>query len=283
MRIAILGANGQLGSDIVAAARAAGIDVCAATRTEADVTEGDCVSAYVAALRPDWVVNTTAWTDLAGCEREPMRALAVNAGGALNAARAAHDAGARFAQVSTDYVFDGGKGAPYIEGDARRALNVYGASKLAGEDLAAQGCPGALIVRVAGLFGVAGASGKGGNFVETMLRLQREGKPIRVVADQVTSPTHTADVAGALLGLLEGDASGEHHLAAAGSCSWHEFAAAVFEIAEIDTKVEPMTAAEFGGPVRRPAFSALASKRLAALPHWRDGLERYLRLKGHVR
>ena len=282
MRLLVVGSRGQLGSDLVRAAIARGVETLPMGREDADITVAPDVGRLVAGLAPDVIVNTSAWTDLPGCEQDPARAFAVNAIGAHNIALAATAAGARLIHVSTDYVFDGMKGSAYTEGDARRALNVYGASKLAGEDLVLQACPAAAIVRVSGLFGIAGASGKGGNFVETMLRLAREGRSVSVVADQVTSPTFTQDIAEALLDLASDEPSGEYHLAAAGSCSWFVFARAIFEEAGLSADLHATTAAEYGGPVVRPACSALASTRVAALPVWRDGLQRYLRAKGHI-
>lgn len=281
MRILLLGARGQLGADIVRLASERSVDLHAATRADADVTDPGALDALVRCTRPAAVINTAAWTDLAGCERDPARAFAVNALGALNAALAAASCSAALLHVSTDYVFDGAKAAPYLEGDARRALNVYGAAKLAGEDLARQACPDTTIVRVSALFGRAGASGKGGNFVETMLRLARDARPISVVDDQVTSPTNTEDVARALLDLALSPPGGEVHLAAGGACSWFEFAAAIFELSGLSPSLEPTTSDAWGGPVRRPSFSALASSRVPALPHWRDGLARYLHARGY--
>ena len=276
MRILVLGANGQLGSDLVRHWLERGEDVVPATRQDALIEDQGAVSALIARVRPAVVVNTTAWTNLPGCEERPANAFAVNALGALHAARAAEAVDARLVHISTDYVFDGSKGSPYVEGDARKAINVYGASKLVGEDLAFQGASRVTVVRLAALYGTAGASGKGGNFVETMLRLADGDGPVRVVSDQVTSPTNTADVAPALLDLIQIGRQGVVHLAPAGSCSWYDFATAIFERAGAKTRPEPTTAAEYGGPVRRPAFSALVSERVPALPHWRDGLDRYL-------
>src|SRR5690606_25263267 len=144
------------------------------------------------------------------------------------------------------------KRTPYLEDDARRSLNVYGAAKIATEDLVRQAHAAALVVRVSGLYGLAGSAGKGGNFVETMLRLARDGKPIRVVADQVTSPTNTADIAEALLSLVRERITGVTHLAAAEGTSWYEFAAAIFEHAGLAPDFGPTTTAEFGGSVVRP-------------------------------
>ncbi|MGE0572929.1 MAG: dTDP-4-dehydrorhamnose reductase [Dehalococcoidia bacterium] len=275
MRILVLGANGQLGSDLVRRWLDHRKDVVPATRQDALVEDQGALCDLVARVRPAVVVNTTAWTNLPGCEEDPAKALAVNALGALHASRAAEAVGARLVHISTDYVFDGTKGSPYIETDARNALNVYGASKLAGEDLAFQGASRVTVVRLAALYGVAGASGKGGNFVETMLRLAAGPGPVRVVADQVTSPTNTAEVASALLDLIQSDMEGVVHLAPAGSCSWYDFATAIFDLAGAKSRPEPTSAAGYGGPVRRPAFSALASERVTALPHWHDGLEHY--------
>ena len=276
MRILVLGANGQLGSDLVRHWRDEGEDVVSATRQDARIEDHRAVSDLVARICPTVVVNTTAWTDLPGCEEDPSSAFAVNALGALHAARASATVNARLVHISTDYVFDGAKSSPYVEGDARRALNVYGASKLAGEDLAAQGCPRSTIVRLSAIYGAAGASGKGGNFVETMRRLAASGASPNVIADQVTSPTSTLDVAPALLDIIRPGTEGVVHLAAAGSCSWHEFASAIFELSGAKARPQPVTAETYGGPVRRPAFSALGSTRVAALPHWRDGLQRYV-------
>ena len=279
MRLLIIGANGQLGSDLVRAASERGLDAVAATRSDAEVTDPEAVAAFIDSAGAQAVINTAAWTDLPGCESDPGRAFAVNSVGALNVARAAESAGVSLVHISTDYVFDGAATTPYLEPGARRALNVYGASKLAGEDLVLSAAPGAAIVRVAGLFGIAGASGKGGNFVETMLRLQREGRPLRVVADQVTSPTNTADLAGPLLDLALANPEGIYHLAPADCCSWFQFASAIFEEANVEADLQPTTAREYGGPVVRPAFSALGSTRLAPLPGWREGLQRYLRAR----
>ena len=282
MRILVLGASGQLGSDIVRLWGAPGLEVVAVPRADADVTDPAAVTSLVEKHRPDAIVNTTAFHNLPVCEDDPQTAFAVNVVGGLNVARAAVAAGARTVQISTDYVFDGRKGSPYFEDDARRSLNVYGAAKIATEDVVRQADPNALVVRVSGLYGLSGSAGKGGNFVETMLRLHREGQPIRVVADQVTAPTNTAEIADALQGLVTDGATGVAHLASADGCSWYEFAAAIFDACGLSANLTPTTSAEFGGPVQRPAYSVLGSARVPGLRHWREGLHRYLREKGHV-
>lgn len=275
MRVLLLGANGQLGSDIVRLWRDPAIEVVPATRGDADVTDPAAVHALFERTHPGAVINTTAFHNLPQAEADPETCFRVNVIGGWNVARAAKDAGAAMVQISTDYVFDGTKRTPYLEDDARRAVNVYGAAKIATEDIVRQANAEMLIARVSGLYGLAGSAGKGGNFVETMLRLAREGNPIRVVADQVTAPTNTAEIAEALLPLVRDGARGAVHLAAAGGCSWYDFAAAIFEIYGLAPALQPVTTAEFGAPLERPMYSVLGTSRAPALRHWREGLERY--------
>ena len=279
MKVLLLGANGQLGSDIARLWRDSSVTLACATRADADVTDADALRALVAARAPDVVVNTTAYHNMPAAEADPDTCFRVNVVGGWNVAHAAVDAGARTVQISTDYVFDGTTSKPYLEDDPRRALNVYGAAKIATEDVVRIVDPRALVVRVSGLYGLAGSAGKGGNFVETMLRLAREEKPVRVVSDQVTAPTNTAEIAEALLPLVLNGAEGIAHVAPRDGCSWHEFASAIFDIAALKPDFAPTTAAEFGGPVQRPAYSVLGTSRPTIETGWRAGLERYMREK----
>lgn len=279
MRVLLFGANGQLGSDITRLWKDGDIALTAATRQDADVTDAAAVGALVERARPDVVINTTAFHNLPVCEQEPETCFRVNVIGGWNVARAAAAAGAAVVQFSTDYVFEGTKGSPYLEDDARRSVNVYGAAKIATEDVVRQANPEHLVARVSGLYGLAGSAGKGGNFVETMLRLAREGNPINVVADQTTAPTNTAEIAEALLPLVRAGARGTVHLAAGEGCSWHTFAGAIFAIAGVSPELNAVTTEQLGGPVKRPLYSVLGSSRTAPMRHWRDGLERYMREK----
>jgi dTDP-4-dehydrorhamnose reductase len=280
MRILLLGANGQLGSDIARLwAGQPGIDLLTAARADADVTDLAAVRSLIERIRPNIVINTTAFHNLPLCEQDPATAMTVNVVGGWNVATVARESGAAVVQFSTDYVFDGEKRTPYLESDPRRALNIYGAAKIATEDAVRIANPDHLIVRVSGLYGLAGSAGKGGNFVETMLRLAREGQPIRVVADQLTAPTNTAEIAEGLLPVLHAGLRGTVHLAADGQTSWYDFARAIFELRRLNPDCSPVTTAEFGGPVRRPLYSVLGSGLVPRLPHWRLGLERYLREK----
>lgn len=282
MKVLLLGANGQLGSDIVRLWDDPAVELVAATRNDADVTEAQAVRELAESAKPDVVINTTAFHNLPVCEEDPETAFRVNVVGGRNVAKAAAAQGATLVQISTDYVFDGTKRTPYLEDDARRAVNVYGAAKIATEDVVRQSVPETLIVRVSGLYGLAGSAGKGGNFVETMLRLAREGQPIRVVSDQVTAPTNTAEIAEALLPLVKDGTRGVVHLAADEGTSWHDFAAAIFELCGLTPELSAVTTEEFGAPLERPMYSVLGTTRAPQLRHWRDGLERYLKAKGHI-
>lgn len=279
MNVLLFGANGQLGSDIVRLWDDLAVQLVGLTRADGDVTDADSVNRLVAENRPDVVINTTAFHNLPVCETDPETCFRVNVIGGRNIATAAAEHGAAIVQISTDYVFDGAKTTPYLESDARRAVNVYGSMKIATEDIVRQANPESLVVRVSGLFGLAGSAGKGGNFVETMLRLAREGNPIRVVADQTTAPTNTAEIAEALLPLVRDGMRGTAHLAAAEGTSWYAFAAAIFEIAGGSPQLEAVSTAEFGGPVKRPMYSVLGTTGAPAMRNWRTGLERYMREK----
>jgi dTDP-4-dehydrorhamnose reductase len=295
--LAVLGAGGQLGTDLVRQGLARGLDVVALTHDEADVADAQSVGRALGRVRPAVVVNSAGLTNVERCEDEVFAAYRVNAIGALFAARAARELGARYVHISTDYVFAGNKppsvdgcldpATAYTEDDAVEPLNVYGASKAASEHLVAQTLDDHLIVRVSSLFGVAGARGKGGNFVEAILKKAREGGPLKVVADQWMTPTSTADAGGAILNLALGGARGVVHVTNAGGCTWHALAVAAVSLTGLDVPVEPVPAATYPGKARRPRNSALHAARLASLlgaplRPWRDALRAYLVAKGHL-
>ena len=195
MRILLIGANGQLGSDLVKVLPRE--DTTPLTHGEIEIRDPDSIHKALQTHRPDLVINTAAWHRVDDIEREPRPAFEVNALGVRNLALACREFNCALMHFSTDYVFDGRKRTPYEETDTPNPLSAYGISKLAGEHFIRYLWPKHYIVRSTGLYGVAGSSGKGGNFVETMLRLARAGKPIRVVDDQVLTPTYTADLAAA--------------------------------------------------------------------------------------
>ena len=218
----------------------------------------------LADLRPTMVVNATAYNLVDRAEEERQYAFAVNAEAVGSLAAACHSLGAVFVHFSTDYVFDGHKRTPYVETDAPAPLGAYGESKLAGERLALERCERTVIFRVSGLFGIAGSAGKG-NFVETMLRLAREGKPVRVVTDQVLGPSYTLDLARKVWAVLPKTTHSIYHLTSGGQTSWYDFARRALELAGVTADITPVTAAEFGARALRPAYSVLGHARLAAL------------------
>jgi len=287
MRVAVIGGNGQVGTDLVAAVRAAGLDVLPLTHTDCDVTDRASLDAAFRDLRSgDFVANTAAFHRTDACEDDPERAMAVNALGAFNAAAAASDRGAGIVFVSSDFVFDGSKDSAYVESDAPRPINAYGVSKFAGEMLAAHANTSHYVVRISSVFGAAGASGKGGNFVETIISKARSGAPIDVVDDIVMAPTYAADAAQLLVALLSSRAPfGVYHLANAGECSWREFADAILVDSGSEARARPISSADVAGKARRPRRSTLASEKLAALGlsarPWRAALDAYLVEKGY--
>lgn len=280
MKTLVVGANGQLGRDLCP--RLPG-EVVPAARADFDLDTPGAVAEYVGRVRPDVVVNCAAYNLVDKAEDEPDTAFRTNAWGVRSLALACRDADALLVHVSTDYVFglDTARTTPLTEADPPGPLSVYGLSKLAGEYVTRTLCPRHLVVRTCGLYGVWGSGGKGGNFVETMLRMAGRGKPLRVVADQTCTPTYTADLADAVADLIRGGATGLYHCTSGGQMTWYEFAAAVFAEAGVAADLTPITTEQFGAKAGRPRFSVLANDRLAAAGvapprHWRDALRAYL-------
>lgn len=273
MRVLILGAGGMLGRDAVDAIAARGHTAIGLTHAELDITDPPAVEDALGGLRPDAVVNCAAWTDVDGAEAHERAAMEVNdtAAGVVSATAATY--GAKSLYVSSDYVFDGTMGRPYVESDLTAAISAYGRSKQAGETSVATANPRHFIVRSSWLFGAGGP-----NFVETMLRIGVEQPEVIVVSDQVASPTYTAHLAQALALVIETEEFGIHHIAAAGRCSWFEYAQEIFDRVGLDTRVMAGSTEMLGRPAPRPALSLLVSERddPIALPDWHQGLAEYL-------
>jgi dTDP-4-dehydrorhamnose reductase len=265
----------MLGSDVVAAAAARGDECVGLTHNDLDVTDGPAVESAVKDFGPDAIVNCAGWTNVDGAEADEVSAFAVNAHGAGNLARAATTAGARLVQVSTDYVFEGTATEPYLESDRTAPQTAYGRTKLAGEHAVLATSTAHAVVRSGWLFGVNGP-----NFVATMLaKADAHEREVAVVTDQVGSPTFTGHLALRLLDHASSGRGGVFHAAAAGWCSWNEFALAIFDAAGAPVEVTATTTAQLARPAPRPAWSVLGTERTGeVLPPWRDGLDAYLAL-----
>lgn len=273
MRILITGADGQLGSELQRVLSRH--ELVPACWPAFDLLKPTC-EAFVVDAKPAVVIHAAAYTDVDGAEREPDLAMAVNADGTERIAGAAARAGARLICLSTDYVFDGRKGAPYEESDETGPLNWYGRSKLEAERRALAHCPDTLVVRTAWLYGPQGK-----NFVKTIMRLAATQSELRVVADQRGCPTHAGDLAEALSRILSTDLRGIVHAAGSGDCTWHEFAGAIVARMGRSVPVRPITTQEAGRAAARPPYAVLANRRLAeagiTLPHWTEALGRFMR------
>ena len=282
MKVAVLGANGQLGRDVTAAFLAQGDEVVALTHQEVEISSLESVTNSLENNRPEVVVNCAAFANVERCEDEPAPAFAVNATGACNVARITDFLGVKLLHISTDYVFDGMKPTPYTEPDTPGPLNVYGNSKLSGEYFVRCMNPRHFVVRVSGIYGNSPCRAKGGlNFVELMLKLAREREEVRVVDDQQVTPTPTLEIARQLTLLSRTADYGIYHATSEGSCSWYEFARAIFELNGTNIRLERASPGDFPTKARRPRNSvlenaALKSRSLNVFTHWREGLATYL-------
>jgi dTDP-4-dehydrorhamnose reductase len=282
MNVAIIGARGQLGRELV---RVFGPGCIPLDIGEVDLCEPVGLRRALYACGPDIVINTAAFHNVPECEKNPARAFATNAVGVKNLRDACLGIGSGLVQVSTDYVFDGAKGAPYTEEDAPDPVNTYGVSKLAGEFFARQ-VPAHHVVRLSSLFGIAGSVGKGGtNFVKLMLDAARTKDRIAVSSNIVSSPTYAVDAAVRIREIVvSGAPPGIYHVSNAGECSWHDFAAEIFRRTGASIRLETrIETPELEGGLRRPLNTALRSLRMPPLRPWQEALEDYLREEGALR
>lgn len=288
MKIVIIGANGQLGFDLVRVFNDTEHEVVSLTHADIDVTELKSSEEILKTIQPEVIINCAAYVRVDDAEDFPDKAFAVNAIGARNVARISRDLDAILMHISTDYIFDGRKTQPYTEDDVPNPLNVYGNSKLAGEYFVRNNLERYYIIRSSSLFGAAGASGKGGNFVETMIKKARNGEEIRVVNDMVMSPTYTIEAARMIRDiLLEKLPFGVYHAANRGYCSWYNFTRAIFKILDIDANLSPTKTNILQSEARRPMFSPLMSVKLKnyglEMERWDAALKKYLIEKGYVK
>ena len=289
MKVLIIGSNGQLGFELCKVLQ--GFEVEALTHADIEVTDLTMVRKILTGVSPDSVISTAAYVKVDDCEYNLNTAYMVNALGARNVAVAAQEIGAKLMHLSTDYVFGGeqtSEDIPYTEFDIPIPINVYGKSKLAGEELVRHLCLKHFIIRTSGLYGVAGSSGKSGNFVETILRLSQEQDELKVVNDQVFSPTYARDLATKIAQLVETDYYGIFHITNKGTCSWYDLAEEALKLAGLANPIVPITSDHYPQKAKRPSYSVLDNFHLRLLGMddmrpWRDALSDYMREKGHIR
>jgi dTDP-4-dehydrorhamnose reductase len=288
VKVAVTGANGQLGTDLCQALH--NFDVIPFTHADIEIADMASVKKAMLKHKPTIIINTAAYVRVDDCEDEKDKAFSVNALGARNVAVVAQELEAKLVYVSTDYVFGGEdkpRTIPYTEFDVPAPLNIYGKSMLAGENFVRHLCHRHFVIRTSGLFGVTGSTGKGGNFVETVLKLARERDELRVVNDQVFSPTYTRDLARKIAQLMTTDHYGIFHITNRGACSWYEFTTEIFKLVGITTPVIPITSDQYPQKARRPRYSVLDNSHLRLLGMddmrpWQGALKNYLVAKGHI-
>jgi len=288
VKILVTGADGQLGTDLCIALKSH--ELVPLTIQDGDIADRDFIKGQALKHRPDVLINTASFVRVDDCEDQRELAFRVNALGAKNAALAAQETGAKLVHISTDYVFGGEsvlRGTPYLEDDQPSPCNVYGASKQEGDDHVRSICKNHVIVRASALFGTAGAMGKGGNFVETMIKLAKERPELRVVNDQVFSPTYTRDLAYKIAQIIKTPFNGIIHVTNSGSCSWYEFTVEILRQAGSSMPVVPIPSDQFPQKAKRPRYSVLGHGELLRLgmddlPTWQEALADYLKRKGHI-
>ena len=284
MKILIIGKTGQLGSALIKDANTIGYDVFAPSKHELDITNKQSFLTALKLFSPDVVINTAAYHNVPLCEVNPMKAFQVNCIAVKEMAEISSDFNVWFVSFSTDYVFDGKKREPYTESDTPNPLQIYGLSKLAGE-YAALIYPKSIIIRTCGLYGLQGATSKGGNFVDNRIKDSEKNTYLEVGNDQTVSPTYAGDLSKAVLQLIMHPLreSGIYHLVNQGYCTWYEFTKEIFKIMDIGIELVPVNRRGKTGNMRRPPFSALKNENAAKisidLPDWKDGLIRYLNVK----
>ena len=277
MKILITGSNGMLGHDLIKVLEENN-ELILTTSITFDITDKKQTMDYICDTKPDIVINSAAYTDVDGCEQNQDLAYAVNGDGVRNLALACREIDCPLVHISTDYVFDGSARDPIAEDGEIGPISVYGKSKLKGEEAILEILDKYFIVRTAWLYGINGR-----NFPKTMLELAQNHSEITVVYDEVGTPTYTPDLAYGISQLIETDYYGTYHLTNSGSCSWCEFARYIFEIADKDVKVIPVTASEFARPAPRPSYSVLNNKQwvengFKPLRNYKEAIKEYIEL-----
>ncbi|HZH94527.1 MAG TPA: dTDP-4-dehydrorhamnose reductase, partial [Flavisolibacter sp.] len=251
MKVAVIGANGQLGSDLMEVLSAAH-EVTGLNHADIEIADIDNVKNIMSSLKPDIILNTAAYHIVPEAEKFPDKAFQINGTAVLNLAKVCADEKIRLLHYSTDYVFDGKKQSPYTENDCPNPLNVYANTKLSGEYFALNYCDNSFVVRVSGIYGKVPCRAKGGNFITTMLKLASEKPEVRVVNDEVLTPTPTGEIAKATAELIKTDAFGLYHMSCEGAVSWYEFAKTIWDTLGLKTPLYASSVKDFPLVVKRP-------------------------------
>ena len=280
MKIAIIGANGQLGSDLVEVLSAEHT-ILALNHSDIEITDIDNIRNALSSLKPDIILNTAAYHIVPEAEKFPDKAFQINGTGVLNLARVCADEKIKLLHYSTDYVFDGEKKSPYTEEDRPNPLNVYANTKLSGEYFALNYCDTSYVVRVSGIYGKVPCRAKGGNFVTTMLKLAKEKPEVRVVNDEILTPTPTFEIAKSTAALIKTNAFGLYHMSCEGEVSWYEFAKTIWDSLKLKTPLYPASVKDFPVVVKRPFYSVLENVNLKKIgidiiPDWKEALNKFL-------
>ena len=289
-KILLVGKTGQLGREIMGDASSFNFEIVGFEKEELDVINESQVKEKIEKIKPDILINTSAYHVVSRCEENPLEAMVVNFVAVDKMAKLCKRYDIKFVTYSTDYVFDGEKGVPYEENDKPNPLQIYGISKLAGEYTALNSHPdGAFVIRTCGLYGgKKGSSEKKGNFVLNILKEAQNKEVIEISSEQIVSPTYAGDLSRATIRLLNSKANpGIYHLVNEGYCSWYEFAKEIFKLAKIDKELKPVDRGGLDGRMRRPKFSALKNTKAKGLgvelPFWREGLKSYFNFLGRIK
>lgn len=285
MRIALIGGDGQLGSDL--AKNLEGKDVVLLYYPEFDVTKFGKTKKILLEIQPDIVINTAAYHKVDECEDNASKSFLLNSIAIRDLALICREIGSVLVHFSTDYVFDGKKNEPYVENDVPNPLNVYGVSKLAGEYFISNIMRKYFIIRTCGLYGEAGCWGKGSNFVDTIMSMANRDEQLKVVDDQKVTPTSTAELAESIVELIDTDDYGLYHMTNEGECTWFEFAKKIISFTKKNVAVIPIDSKTYGAKALRPSYSVLENKRakevgITGLSHWEEALKHYLIKKRYL-
>lgn len=281
MKVAVIGSNGQLGSDLVKTFEQGGNEVVSLTHSDINIEDLSSVHKVLTGIKPEAILNTAAYHVVPKCEDDPVRAFQINSLGALNLAKVSNELSALNLYYSTDYVFDGEKKSPYLESDNPNPLNVYAATKLTGESFTLNYSLKGIVLRISGIYGAVPCRAKGGNFITTMIKAAKEKPEVKVVNDEILTPTPTKSIAEKTLEIINKELKGLYHLTCEGQCSWYEFAEVIFSTLEFKTPLSPLSVKDMPMVVKRPTYSVLENEQaklsgISNMPHWKDALVQFL-------